>query len=257
MSEAVLLYELSLDGGKTIFQKSRDEILDGIKKGEIKQYALLREEGGEWISIENSVFGREFEMLLVPPPPFFRSKPTNEQISDVPIWFMIVLSICAMILAAIVFKDNPLAYVVHMASWVAFCVIAFIDGKALKELGVKPPHFLWAGLLLPAYLYLRSKELKKNQRPLIIWGAFIAITMFLAIFATPSTAALERTAVSLVSELLAEKFPGSSVVCTQVAINRKVSDRLYTATAYLDNDEKVDFSFIVENSHMQVKIPGL
>lgn len=250
-------YELSSDGGKTIFRKTGDEILNGIKRGEIKQYSLLREEGGEWIAIENSIFGKEFEVLLPPPPLFFRSDPTNEQISDVPVWFMISLSICAIFLATVIFKDSPLAFGIHFVSWVAFCVIAFIDGKALKELGFKPPHFLWAGLLLPVYLYLRSKELKKRQRPLIIWGILVAIFMFLSIFATPNAAALEQTAASLVSELLAENFPGSSAVCTQVRINRKISDRLYTATAYLDNGKTVDFSFMVEDNHMQVKIPGL
>lgn len=257
MYETPLLYELSSDGGKTILRKSGDEILSGIKRGEIKQYTLLREEGGEWIAIEKSIFGKEFEVLLAPPPPFFRSAPTNEQISDVPIWFMIGLSICAIFLATIIFKDSPLAYGIHMVSWGAFCVIAFIDGKALRRLGVKPPHFLWAGLLLPVYLYLRSKELKKRQHPLITWGILIAIFMFLSIFATPNTAALEQTAASLVSELLTENFPGSSAVCTQVRINRKISDRLYTATAYLDNGKTVDFSFMVEDNHMQVKIPGL
>ena len=113
MYETPLLYELSSDGGKTILRKSGDEILSGIKRGEIKQYTLLREEGGEWIAIEKSIFGKEFEVLLAPPPPFFRSAPTNEQISDVPIWFMIGLSICAIFLATIIFKDSPLAYGTH------------------------------------------------------------------------------------------------------------------------------------------------
>ena len=78
-------------------------------------------------------------------------------------------------------------------------VFAFFDEKEVKTARpeVKPVTFIWGFMLVPVYLWLRRRDTKENQLPVIAWAAALVLSFmpsFLAASATPTGVAVPDTA---------------------------------------------------------------
>jgi len=103
--------------------------------------------------------------------------------------------------------------------------------------------------------YIKQNNIEYNKKsifiPIGIGVVGMAIHMGLLMWAmTPS---IEENAAELVTKISKQNY-GSGTKCVKVEIDKKVTDELYKATAYLDNGNEMKISIITKGDDMRITI---
>ena len=56
-------------------------------------------------------------------------------------------------------------------------ILSYFDAKMIKRTGNSPPSLGWGTFLVPAYLWLRSRKLRTDQYPLVVWIVLFIVSL--------------------------------------------------------------------------------
>jgi hypothetical protein len=111
----------------------------------------------DWIAVESSELNIE---LATTPPPLSR-----DRVSDLWAWLLAISPVVWLVI------DSSMLSVGIVVVWLATIALCALDISKLRQAGYKAPTIWWSffSIFIPGYLYFRSKRLKSNYAPLIVW----------------------------------------------------------------------------------------
>lgn len=134
------------------------------------------------------------------------------------------------------------------------CFLAYLDMNVIERAGLGKMNFrwslIWAAIFPPVYLYRRASQSK--QKPIQFYAAIVCMLLSLVVSALVMPNRLtESTAASLITENLVEN--NFDAKCVRVKITKKISDRMYSAIAYLDNGKALNVTIIKNGFDIEVR----
>ena len=153
------------DGGSRVGPVTESDIKGLLKVSKIGHGTLVWRTGmTDWIKVESSELNIE---LLHTPPPL-----RKDRVSDLWVWLLAVSPI-----AWLAFNPSVLS-TGSVTIWLLTVVLCTLDIGKLRQAGHQAPTIWWS-LFVPGYLYFRSKHLKSNYAPLIVWILIYAALFFM------------------------------------------------------------------------------
>lgn len=150
------------------------EIIELIKKGTIGHGTYVWKKGlGDWTRVENTEL-RTYVDDISPPPL------TGENVSNSIVWVLafapIIGGLLENLVAEFVHGDDLSRIISNEVGkfWYITLILnsalAIWDEKRIKKAGINTSKFyLWAWILVPVYLFKRSRALKQNLSYFIVW----------------------------------------------------------------------------------------
>lgn len=162
MSEVQWFYE---DGGARKGPVSEDAIKGMILENRIRYgTAVWRTGMSEWVVCERSDLAQHLSAV---PPPLHRSA-----VLDFWLWALAVSPVIWF------FIDTTEMNGWMVAGWILNITLCALDIQQLKKAGYPKPSVWWS-LFVPGYLFMRSRKVKGNQAPLIVWLALFLAPLFI------------------------------------------------------------------------------
>ena len=273
-----LEWSITIDG-KLQGPYSDEKIRELIRQGKVRGDTMLWSSDGGWTQGASSPFAEDIANAPEPPTkmPFFSrtdsegGKP-KKYFWGAPIeWYMVdplgrmialnFLYLIFSILTSLAFSVNALTWTLGFVAAIALMVADYrwskADAERLRESGINPPQ-IWVAVLFPSiYFLLRYLRTREKGNALLLYALVFFLWLFTAF--SPSSfsfmeSALEAAARPIVNESLVSNFGRDAASCTHVEINRKVSDRFYNATAYLDNGNSIQIVIKREGDSIYVQL---
>lgn len=143
------------DSGSRVGPVTESDIKGLLKVNKIGHGTLVWRTGmKDWVPVEASELSTE---LSNTPPPLSR-----DRISDLWVW---LLALTPLVWLAI---DTTVMNAGIVIGWAINVVLCSMDIGKLKRAG-HPAPAIWWSLIVPGYLYFRSRLLKASYAPLIVW----------------------------------------------------------------------------------------
>lgn len=105
----------------------------------------------------------------------------SSSINDVWAWLMAAVPIFGFVIESVLLSDAGFepSFLMRLAAYIGVYVfLGYLDSKSLEESGREGD--VTTSVLVPVYLYKRSRRLEKPQYPLALWITAFVVTIFLA-----------------------------------------------------------------------------
>ncbi len=143
------------DSGSRVGPVTESDIKGLLKISKIGHGTLVWRTGmADWVPVESS----ELNVELTNTPPPLR----KDRVSDLWVWLLAVSPIAWLAV------DTSVLNAGFVAIWVLTVALCALDIGKLRQAGHQAPAIWWC-VFVPGYLYFRSKRLKSNYSPLIVW----------------------------------------------------------------------------------------
>lgn len=161
-------------GGVSTGPVSLDDLIGLYKTGKINENTLVwnAEKAGEWAKYRSYP---ELNDTAAPPP-----LPATA-INDTWIWIIAFAPLIGLLIESI-YASNAGSFlddkVILIAYWVAYVFLASLDLGAIRKSGRRQQVGSIGPLILlvPVYIFMRSRRLEKPQYPLLVWIAGIVVS---------------------------------------------------------------------------------
>lgn len=222
---------------ETIGPESDEEIHELINNGTIKETTLLWNGSGEWHAAAESCFSQYFMKEEQQPEPDTEENENKPPvlpaslIKDGPVYWYFALLLLMTIVDAIIKAEvdgNGIPMYVYMLP----IVFLNYDANRIKKTGRSISAF-WAYFLTPVYLFKRARCL---GRGLVHFWVSIGLIVFMVVGGLLLTVdPVIATAKQAVNQIIQENYSPSTVTCTAISVQKKLSDSISLATATLSD----------------------
>lgn len=208
--------------------------------GKIGPDTLIWPGTGEWRPASSLLSVTE------PPPSQQPVHPPGAPIDNRPAWVIVAVPLVGAIIEYFV---GGLFVYLYLAVNGLLCIY---DAGLLRAGGHKAPDKLWECLIVPVYLWKRSKLL--GQAPIFLGAWIAAFLLSLLISRLAAQGGLEAAACPLVTQIIQEQLYASAA-CKGVTIVKDVGGGFYTGVATLDNGNEIKITIQQRGTDLYVQIP--
>lgn len=219
---------------KTAGPLTEQEIIELIQSKKIKEKTMIWGGSGEWHPAGESIFSPHFIKEEEIPeassgedantPPMLPSS----AISDLAVFVYFAIWFIFSILDFTVFSEIRIPIIVYL---LPVFVLSY-DCSLIKRTGRKLSS-LWAYLLTPVYLYQRARCIGRGIVYFWISTAFTVVLVLGSLLF--SIDPVKETAKQVVNQIIQENNTQSEVTCTDITMQKKLSDTVHLAVATLSD----------------------